>query len=124
MTLRLLGLSAVVALVVAGCTVTSQVFTEVGSTACELSFADAAAVSDTQDTVEDLDPAVRACTSLEEWGAASAAYPGALDGANPFEFLGNRCDVGEGLSATNLCGLLLAACGEAPYADTTYCRAQ
>jgi len=121
MGLKLIGLSAFIALVVAGCGVTSQVFTVVGSTACELAFADAAAVGDTEDTVEDLDPAVRACTSLEEWGSASATNPAALDGVNPFEFLGNRCHSGEGLSGTDLCGALLAACGEAPYADTTYC---
>lgn len=125
--MRLIGLSGFVALVVAGCGIGTQVrstFEVVGSTACELAFADAAAVGDMEDTVEDLDPAVRACTSLEEWGAANAANPAALDGVDPFEFLGNRCDVGDGLSATNLCGALLAACGEAPYADTTYCLAR
>jgi hypothetical protein len=124
MALKLIGLLAFLALVVAGCGIGTQVrstFQVVGSTACELAFADAAAVGDMEDTVEDLDPAVRACTTLDEWGAASAASAAALDGVDPFEFLGNRCDFGDGLSATDLCGALLAACGEPPYADTTYC---
>jgi hypothetical protein len=127
MALRLIGLSVFIALVLAGCRIGTQVrstFEVVGSTTCDLAFADAAAVGDMEDTVEDLDPTVRACTSLDEWGTASAANPAALDGVDPFEFLGNRCDFGEGLSATDLCRALLAACGEAPYADTSYCLTQ
>ena len=125
MALRMIGILALVALVVAGCGIGTQVRSTfvvvVGSTACTEAFADAAAVDDAEDTVEDLDPAVRACTSLDEWGAASAANPAALDGVDPIEFLGNRCDLGDGLSARELCGALLAACSEAPYADTSYC---
>lgn len=74
-------------------------------TDCEQAFADAAAVSDFQDTVEDLDPAVRSCESLEEWVAASEAYPAALDGVDPETFLRNRCQFGN-FQQGSLCGKL------------------
>jgi hypothetical protein len=48
--------------------------------------------------VEDLDPPMRVRTTIDERGAASAANPAALDDVSPFEFLGNRCNYGEGLS--------------------------
>lgn len=94
------------------------------SEACQRAFAAAAAVDEMQDTVTDLDPAVQACVSLDEWAAGSASNPTALDGADPWEFLGNRCNSGEGLAETTLCGELLASCGVDPYADTTYCVIQ
>ena len=65
-----------------------------GETACEKAFSNAADISDFNDTVEDLDPAVRACASVSEWAAASNKYPGALDGVSPLTFLQNRCRFG------------------------------
>ena len=76
------------------------------SEACAAAFAAAAAVSSSSDTVEDLDPAVKACETLTEWTAAAVAYPDALDTADPREFLGNRCLYGEGLASTALCSSL------------------
>jgi hypothetical protein len=63
----------------------------VGDEACRAAFQAAAAVDETADTVTDLDPAIPACFSLEQWSEASEAYPAALDGADPQEFLRNRC---------------------------------
>jgi hypothetical protein len=71
--------------------------------------------------VEDLDPPMRVRTTIDERGAASAANPAALDDVSPFEFLGNRCNYGEGLSRRLHAAPVLSACGVMPYADTTYC---
>ena len=92
---------------------------------CDVAFSEAAAIDDMHDAVEDLDRAVVDCVSLDDWAAASAANPGAIEaGVDPFEFLGNRCDSGQGLATTSLCHELLAACGNPPYRDTTYCLSQ
>lgn len=72
-------------------------------TACLDAFERAAQVGDMQDTVEDLDPAVRACKSLQEWKAADQAHPGALDGTDPETFLRNRCRYGDFGQAPSLC---------------------
>jgi hypothetical protein len=66
------------------------------STVCGSAFAAAAAIGDMEDTVEDLDPAILVCRSVDEWIAASEANPGALDGVDPVVHLTNRC-----LYATN-----------------------
>lgn len=58
--------------------------------ACDAAFAEAAAVDEMQDTVEDLYPAAHACTSVEDWAAASERNPGAID-VDPEVFLGNMC---------------------------------
>ena len=65
-----------------------------GETACEKAFSDAASIGDFSDTVEDLDPAVRACSTVAEWTVASKKHPGALDGVSPLTFLQNRCRFG------------------------------
>ncbi len=65
-------------------------------------MAAAAAVSDNEDTNEDLDPAIKACSTLAEFAAASLKHPKALDGVDPAEYLGNRCDNQE-LASTALC---------------------
>ena len=59
--------------------------------ACESAFAAAATIGDMEDTVEDLDPAIRVCKSVDEWIAASEAHPGAIDFADPVVYLTNRC---------------------------------
>ena len=71
--------------------------------ACESAVAAAASIGDMEDTVEDLDPAIRACKSVDEWIAANDAYPDALDGVDPVVYLTNRCLYGEGLESTDLC---------------------
>lgn len=77
---------------------------EVGSE-CNSAFRRAASISDFQDTVEDLDPAIHACTSVDEWKAAARRHPKALDGVDPEVFLRNRCDFG-GVNAS-LCDEVL-----------------
>ena len=88
-----------VALIVMACTTPEE-------SSCDTAWAKAAAISDLRDTVEDLDPAIRACTSLQEWESAAAKYPEALDGVDPVLFLSNRCFYGSRL--LTLCQWLIA----------------
>jgi hypothetical protein len=53
-----------------------------------------AEISDYRDTVEDLDPAIRACHSIVEWESAAAEFPSVLDGTDPFLYLSNHCYYG------------------------------
>jgi hypothetical protein len=64
------------------------------------------------DTVEDLYPAVRACTSIDDWNAAADANAGAISaGVDPETFLGNACgSASAGLGSTTLCKTVKAAC--------------
>lgn len=71
--------------------------------ACEEAFSEAAAVDEMQDLIEDLFPAVHACSTLDEWAAASDAYPDALDGANPELFLTNICANYSEIADAELC---------------------
>ena len=66
----------------------------VSETVCEQEFRKAAAIDDMNDTVTDLDRAVRFCTTLDEWVAANIKHPAALDGASPLVYLQNRCRYG------------------------------
>jgi len=89
---------------------------------CDADWAAAAAIDDLSDTVQELDPAVRSCATLAAWGAASDAYPAALDGVDPWTFLGNRCDDSAAdLASTPLCRELLASCDTQPYASAVFC---
>jgi hypothetical protein len=75
-----------------------------GETACQAAFKAAAAIDDMHDSVEDLDPAIRACRTMDEWLAASVKYPKAINaGVDPRIFLANRCFYGTGLAGTPLC---------------------
>jgi hypothetical protein len=58
---------------------------------CGQAVADAAAVGDMEDTVEDLDPAIITCDGLEQLRAATDDHPGALDGVDLETFVANRC---------------------------------
>lgn len=58
---------------------------------CGQAVEEAAAVGDMEDTVSDLDPAIAACTDLEELSAAAADFPDALDGVDVEGFVSNRC---------------------------------
>ena len=62
------------------------------STACAEAFKNAAAVSEFQDTHEDLFPAYSACKTLDEWKAADVQYPDAIDGVDPVLYAGNVCE--------------------------------
>lgn len=74
------------------------------ATPCERAFAAAAAVSDYEDTVSDLDPAIKACGSLSEWKTAAANNPGAISaGVDPITFLVNRCINEPSLAGQMLC---------------------
>lgn len=95
---------------------------EAPSSSCVAAFEAAAAVDEMSDTVQDFDPAVVACLTLAAWGAANDAVPAALDGVDPWTFLGNRCDdPAADLTETPLCQELLASCGVQPYADSVFC---
>lgn len=58
---------------------------------CGRAMEAAASVGDMEDTVEDTDPAIIACASVDEFSAASADYPAALDGTDVTTWLTNRC---------------------------------
>lgn len=73
------------------------------SAECGQAMAEAAAVDEMQDTLEDTDPAFFACESLEEFSQASADYPDALDGTNPEVFAPNRCQGAESVQDSPLC---------------------
>lgn len=74
------------------------------SAECAAAFEEAAAVSDLQDTHADLFPAYSACTTLDEWKAADAAYPDAIDGADPVSYARNVCGGNSAqLSGTPIC---------------------
>jgi hypothetical protein len=60
------------------------------SEVCGSAVRAAVAIGDMEDTIEDLDPAIVACSNLEEFTAATNDYPNALD-VDPVTFVGNRC---------------------------------
>lgn len=68
---------------------------------CGQLLADAAAVAETEDTVEDTDAAIVACGSVAEFSAAAEDNPDALDGADPVTWLENRCRHSEGPDVAN-----------------------
>jgi hypothetical protein len=78
----------------------------VAPSACEAAVAAAAAFDDSSDTIEQLDPALRACTSLAELKAASDKYPSAFDGADPVIFATNRCSSSSAPAGAAICALV------------------
>lgn len=70
---------------------------------CEKAMKVAADVPDMQDTVEDIDPVIRACGSMDEFIAASSQFPAALDGAGEEIFVTNRCTYNASLQNTAIC---------------------
>lgn len=76
------------------------------SAACDDAWKEAAAIDNMSDTVEDLDPAVVACKSLDEWNIAANRYPAALDGADSVLYLSNRCYFGP--KSATICKWLIA----------------
>ena len=74
--------------------------------ACESRVKTAADIDEMQDTVTDLDPAIRTCASLAELSAATAKYPTALDGVDAGVFVSNRCQYEATLADTAICKAL------------------
>jgi hypothetical protein len=70
--------------------------------ACDAAFARAAA-TDPAGSVDDLDAAARDCISLDDWIAADASHPAALDGADPVTAVGDACQADDDLAGTPLC---------------------
>ena len=58
---------------------------------CVRAFGTAAGVSEYNDTREDLFPAYSACGSIDEWKAAYALHPNAIDGGNPVQYAMTVC---------------------------------
>jgi len=74
-----------------------------GGSACEAAVREAAEVSAMEDTVEDLDDAIRACVSFDEFEAAAEQFPDALDGTVARTFIANRCEFEPSLADSALC---------------------
>ena len=72
-------------------------------TPCQSEVYQASQVSPFEDSLNDLDGAFEACTSLEEFERAAADFPSALDGALPAQFVANRCAFEPALLETILC---------------------
>jgi len=74
------------------------------SKSCSEAFEAAAKVNEYQDTHEDLFPAYFACRTIEEWKAASAMYPKAIDGVDPIRYAMNVCAANQArLGAAPVC---------------------
>ncbi len=73
--------------------------------ACIAAFQELSQVADLQE--EDLDPAVRACGTIEDWEAAADEFPNVLPHANKVLPLSNRCRaLGDPLICRELGGYL------------------
>jgi hypothetical protein len=70
---------------------------------CDEAWQAAADVSDTEDTHEDLHPAFTACTSFDEWAAASERHPSVLDGSDPLVYAQIQCEYVTELSDSPVC---------------------
>lgn len=102
--LILLALVVVLMAMGAGCSGSGGTDSSNSLTDCERAVRDAAAISDSQDSVEDLDPAIRRCSTMSEFSAATRLFPGALDaGVDARTFVTNRCTYNSSLGSTALC---------------------
>jgi len=75
--------------------------------ACEQRMKVAHGVDEMKEKISDLFPAALACSSVEEWVAASDKYPNALDGVNPEQFLRNICTYNAEIKESQLCVIAL-----------------
>ena len=78
-----------------------------GLSGCERAMKTAAAVSAMEDVNEDLNPAFKACDSLNEFKEASSKYPDALDGVDELLYATNRCTGDASLKSTPICSEVL-----------------
>lgn len=74
-----------------------------GTSACQMAFADAAAVDPLQDSHADLWPAFDACADLAEFSAASQMHPDALDGVDPETYATEQCAAEPELQDSPVC---------------------
>jgi hypothetical protein len=73
------------------------------SPACRGAWAAAAGTARVDRSAADLDAAVQACRSPEEWRRAARAFPRALGGTDPLAHLRSRCRAAEAVRAAALC---------------------
>ena len=73
------------------------------SPACRGAWAAAAGTAPADRSAADLDAAVQACHSPEEWRRAARALPRALGGADPLDHLRARCRASDPLRNAPLC---------------------
>ena len=102
--MRGLGLVAALTMVVTSCVGPGAPATTTANV-CSTAFAAAAGVDRNADTVADLYPAVRACTTIAAWSAAYAANNGAGFKGTATEVLTNVCTAPE-VADTPLCKLV------------------
>ena len=88
---------------VIGCSDSNSGYANNNLSDCEKAMKVAAEVSDMQDTVEDIDPAIQACESLDEFKSASSKFPEALDGTDAELVVSNRCRYNPSLQDTAIC---------------------
>jgi hypothetical protein len=74
---------------------------------CEKAMETAAAIPSNQDTVEDIDSAIRTCRSMNELISASSKFSAALDGTDEATFVSNRCTYNSSLKNSAICQSLL-----------------
>ncbi|MEM9514966.1 MAG: hypothetical protein AAFY28_08615 [Actinomycetota bacterium] len=58
---------------------------------CEASMQEAAEVSNDEQAITDIDPAIANCPDVASFVDASNKYPDALDGQDPQTFISDRC---------------------------------
>ena len=77
------------------------------TTKCELKWSDATAIPswDIQNPSDDLDPAIRACGSVQQWLLSASNYPDLLGGKDPMLFLSDRCY--DGPRSASICRWLI-----------------
>jgi hypothetical protein len=95
---RLVLAIAVILAACAGATPTSPP-TPTAATACDAAFAAAAGVDEMSDSVSDLYPAIRTCSTVTAWSAAFAVHGGAGFTGTPTDVLRNACTAAEVASA-------------------------
>jgi hypothetical protein len=84
-----------IGLLVTACGVSQDTSGQATASACDATFAAAAAVNQMADSVSDLYPAIRACSTLAEWSAVFAARGGAGFTGTATEVLRNACGAAE-----------------------------
>jgi hypothetical protein len=70
---------------------------------CDAAVAEAAEIAGTQDVVTQLDRAIEQCASADEFEAAVAQFPDALDDEDARTFLSGRCADEPAIADTAIC---------------------
>lgn len=66
---------------------------------CRAAVETAANNSDTANAVDNLDAAIQACATLDEWKAVTAQFPDVLSGVDAETFLSDRCQTADAIVA-------------------------